>query len=64
MAFKAQYAGECPRCLGWFEEGTVIRYVPDEDKPVHGVCPDPLKAETPICPVCQLTMPKSGVCCD
>lgn len=56
---EAQFAGQCPECLGWIKEGAQIRR--SGDGWAHAVCPEEKKDVHPTCQKCWLVHPE-GEC--
>lgn len=58
--FSARYAGKCPECGTWFEEGTMVKFTGRDGGPVHAE-PEECDADyrlvtirTPPCSECGL----------
>lgn len=65
VSFTAEYVGECTSCSEDIKPGQQINSTGRGY--VHAVCPEPVPDPvTPVCRVCFLELPTTGVCgvCD
>lgn len=64
--FAARYPGRCAACDDPIEVGDLLTYDEDNEVVHANGCDQPRRPERPtkVCPICNLAMPLTGVCCE